>query len=417
MSAELIKRLQDERLRLWEEQKAALDKAEEAKRDLEGEEEQAWQRRNSRIDEIDERVKELVDGQQRADDAAAAFDRLLGTKRTAPPAAERDTNAQLRAFLRGEAGRKLEFAPATGVPSPVRRSAAESRDLLSGTPTAGGNTVPTSFYNQLVAHLIEVSGLLMAAPTVLTTESGEAIMIPKTTAHGGAALVTEGSPIPESDPTFAQARLDAYKYGQLLQISSELVDDTGVDLQGYIAKQAGRAVGNAIGGHLITGTGSGQPQGVVPAATVGVTGGTGVTGAFTADNIIDLQYSVIAPYRNSQSCSWLMRDATVGAARKLKDSTGQYLWQPALVAGAPDTLLGKPLNTDPFVPAVGLGNRSVLFGDFAAYYVRWVRGVRFERSDDYAFNQDLITYRTLLRGDGDLVDTSGAIKAFAGGAT
>jgi HK97 family phage major capsid protein len=148
-----------------------------------------------------------------------------------------------------------------------------------------------------------------------------------------------------------------------------------------------------------------------------VTGGTTVGGAFTADNLIDLYYSVIAPYRNSASCGWLMRDATLGAARKLKDGQGQYLWQPSIQVGVPDTLLGKPVQTDPNVAAVAVNAKSVVFGDFAQYYVRMAGGVRFERSDDFAFDSDLTTFRAIIRADGLTVDQTGALKVFAGGAS
>ncbi len=421
MSAELLKRLKDERLGLWEDQKRALDTAEEAKRDLDAEESKAWDERNARIDAIDARMTELVDGEKRAKDAGEAFDKLMESKRTGPPApggdaGGEDVGAKLRSFFRGEAGRSLTVA-GDGAQAPFRRSAAEARVLSGLSAGAGLNTIPTSFYNQLIAHLIEVSGIMMAGPTVLNTNSGEALQVPKTTSHSSAALIAEAGTIGASDPVFGQVTLNSYKYGLLLQLSTELINDTGVDLLGYVAMQAGRATGNAFGAHAITGDGSGKPNGVVTAATLGVTGGTGVVGVPTADNLIDLMYSVIAPYRNSPSCGWLMRDATVGAVRKLKDTTGQYLWQPSLVAGAPDTLLGKPLNTDPNVAATAVSAKSVLFGDFSQYFVRMVNGLRFERSDDYAFNTDLVTYRCLIRADGDLIDTTGAIKYFAGGAS
>ena len=167
----------------------------------------------------------------------------------------------------------------------------------------------------------------------------------------------------------------------------------------------------------MTGTGSSQPAGIVTNATLGVTGGTTVSGAFTADNLIDLYHSVIAPYRRSPSCAWLMRDATLASLRKLKDTTNQYLWQPGLTLGAPDTLLGKPVYTDPNVAAVALSAKSVLFGDISRYFVRLAGGVRFERSDDYAFGNDLVSFRCLVRGDGLLVDQTGAVKYFQGGAS
>ena len=107
----------------------------------------------------------------------------------------------------------------------------------------------------------------------------------------------------------------------------------------------------------------------------------------------------------------------MAAIRKIKDQQGQYLWAPSLQVGQPDTLLGKPVYTDPNIAGVGLGAKSVLFGDLSAYYVRFAGGVRFERSDDFDFDHDLVTFRALLRADGLLADQTGAVKYFAGGAS
>jgi HK97 family phage major capsid protein len=410
--SELIKRLQERRLNAWEQAKEIAERAAEESRDMTAEERQSWDNANTDIDAIDARVKQLVEGEQRAKDAEEAFRAILDKPedRTAPHPSD-GPSADLRSFLKGDGGRSFEVRAGRPV------GTEEFRTLSKLTAGAGANTVKTSFYDQLVAHLIEVSGILNAGPTVLNTSTGEQIQVPKTTAHSTAALTTEAASISASDPTFGQVPLDAYKYALLLQVSNELVNDTSVDLEGYIAMQAGRAVGNAFGAHAITGTGTNQPNGVVTAATLGVTGGTGVTGAFTADNLIDLFFSVIAPYRNSKSCGWLMKDATLASVRKLKDTTNQYLWQPSIQVGVPDTLLGKPVYTDPNVAAPALSAKSVVFGDFSQYFVRMVDGVRFERSDDFAFGSDLVTYRCVLRADGDLVDVTGAVKYFQGAGT
>lgn len=402
-----IKALQERRANVWEQAKELLDTAEQEKRDLTAEEEAKYQALNADLDKIDQRAKDLVEAEQRTKDAEAAFAGLLAKPQEPGARKGEEKDSELRRWARGEQ-RAVEVAKPDGV---------SFRDLTKGTATAGGNTVPTTFYGQLMAHLIEVSGIMMAGPTVLNTASGESIEIPVTTAHSTAALTPEANPISESDPAFGKRTLGAYKYGVLLQASSELLTDTGVDLEGYLAMQAGRALGNAFGVHAITGDGSSKPTGVITSASAGVTGGTGVAGAFTADNLIDLYYSVIAPYRNSTSCGWLMRDATLGAARKLKDGQGQYLWQPSIQVGAPDTLLSKPVHTDPNVAAVATTAKSVAFGDFSQYFVRLAGGVRFERSDDYAFNSDLVTFRAIIRADGLLVDQTGAVKVFTGAAT
>ncbi|MEZ5409577.1 MAG: phage major capsid protein [Acidimicrobiales bacterium] len=403
---------------LHEEMKALLDAADAEKRAITAEETAKFDALDTQITELDQQRKRYEDMDKREADLLEAQERnkidLLDKDQRKGEPDKFET--ELRAFLKGER-RSLTIAPDEPIRNyqHARSIATQQRDLTKGTATAGGHTVGTAFYSQLVDHMIEVSGILQAGPTVLVTERGENLPIPRTTAHSSATSeIAEAAAITESDPAFNQLVLSSYKYGNLIQASYELMEDTYVDLLGYIAMQAGRAVGNAFGTRLVTGTGSSQPQGAATAATTGVTGGAGVAGAFTADNLIDLFFSVIAPYRMSPSCGWLMRDATLAAVRKLKDSQNQYLWQPSLQVGAPDTLLGKPVHTDPNVAAVALSARSVLFGDFSRYFVRQVRDIRFERSDDYAFNQDVTTFRCLLRGDGGLADTSGALKAFVG---
>lgn len=401
--SDFITRLREQRANTWEQAKALLDAAAAENRDLSAEEQASYDKMNSDLDSIAERVHSIEEQEKRNAEMDAAFDSLSkGPKAPAAPAA----NDELRSFLRGEK-RTFEVNP----DGPVN-----FRDLTKGTATAGGNTVPTAFYDKLVAHMIEVSGILSAGPTVLQTASGENFEVPTTTAHSTGALVAEAAAISESDPAFAKRTLGAYKYGVLIQVARELIEDTGVDLEGYLSMQAGRAVGNAFGAHLATGDGSAKPSGIVTGSSLGVTGGAGVTGAFTADNLIDLFYSVIAPYRNSPSAGWLMKDATIGAVRKLKGSDNNYLWQPGLQIGAADLLLGKPVHSDPNIAATGLGAKSVLFGDISSYFVRLAGGVRFERSDEFAFNSDLVTFRCLVRGDGVLVDQTGAVKHFIGNA-
>ena len=246
------------------------------------------------------------------------------------------------------------------------------------------------------------------------------VEVPVTTTHATGALITEGSTLTESDAAFAKRTLGAYKYAYSFQVSSELLADTGVDLQGYFARQAGRALGNAFGADLATGNASSKPSGVVQTSTLGVTGSASVAGKPSADNLIDLFYSVISPYRNSDKCVWLFRDSTAATIRKLQDNSGgtgigNYLWTPGL-AGAPDTILGKPVVIEPNIAATATSAKSVVFGDMSAYFVRVAGGVRFERSDEFAFQNDLVTFRAILRGDGILGDQTGAVKHYVGNA-
>jgi HK97 family phage major capsid protein len=272
-----------------------------------------------------------------------------------------------------------------------------------------------------VQHLVASSAILTAGATVLETAGANNIDVPITTSHGAAALVTEGAGIAESDAAFSKRTLGGYKYGQLIQISRELLDDELFDIIPYVAEAGGRNVGLALGSDLLVGNGSSKPSGILQTSTLGATGGTGVVGVPTADNLIDLMFSVIAPYRASSACAWLVKDSTLGPIRKLKDTAGRYLFDPgfngAATVGAVDSLLGKPIYTDPYVPATGLGLKSVIFGDISRYFARIAGGIRFERSDEYAFNADLVTFKVVIRGDGVLVDQTGGVKHFIGGAS
>ena len=321
MSLLLARRAFDEKLRAETEIRSIFDAADG--RDLTSEELASVDRLDGEVRSLGDRVAELMEQEQRSRDAADALARLAPLDESDGGADVDDVGAQLRSFLRGEQ-RSVVVAP-------------ERRDLVKGTATAGGNTVPTTFYGRLVEHMVEVSGVLAAGPTLLETASGESIEVPTTTAFSTAALTAEAAAIAESDPAFAKRTLGAYKYGATIQVSRELIDDTAVDLLGFIAAQAGRAVGNALGAALVTGSGSSQPAGVATQATAGKTGAATTP---TTDDLIDLMYSVISPYRASSSCCWMFRDATAAHLRKLKDNNGQYLWQPSLVLGQPDMLLG-----------------------------------------------------------------------------
>lgn len=412
--SDTTKRLLERRATLVQQMREVAERAVDENRDMSAEEDRQFTAMNAEVDALQERVDAMLEGERKAQDIEDSMAKLHGKPAERQTPEQNADTAELRAFLRGERGRAYDVAPSGRVFS---GNLEEARVLSKLTAGAGGNVVPTSFYDRLVAHLIETASLMSGGVTILNTASGEVIQVPKTTAHSSASIVTEGSAITPSDPAFGQVSLGAFKYGTLIQVSRELLADEGVDIEGYLSMQVGRALGNAFGAHIVTGTGTGQPRGLMIDTTLGVTGATGVGGAFNADNLIDLEYAVIAPYRASNAASWVLRDASVGSMRKLKDSTGQYLWNPSLVSGRPDTFDGYGIIVDPNMAAIGVNNKSVAFGDLSQYFVRLAGGVRFERSDDYAFNTDLVTFRALFRADGALIDTTGAVKHFVGAAT
>lgn len=407
--------LQHRRQSVWHEAKALLDSATAAKRDLTAAEEASWQRLNADLDSMDQRIKSIADAEQRNRDTEAAFAALgvdVPTNRSLS-SQDAELDRAFRSAILNNDRRPIEVTPTD------RRSGfqpgVERRDLLT---TSGSGMTATTFHNRLISHMVDSSSILAAGATLLQTDGGEAYRVPKSTAFSTAAIVTEGGAISESDPTLGTAALSAWKYGFMVQVSSELAQDANFDLLGYLAEQAGTAIGNGFGAHAITGDGSSKPRGITIDTTLGVTGGAGVAGAFTSDALIDLYHSVAEPYARSRSAAWLMRNATLGAVRKLKDSQNRYLFDvnAPLGSGASGTLLGRPVYADPNVAAVALSAKSVVFGDLSKYWVRQAGPVRFERSDEYGFANDLISFRALARLDGTLVDTTGSCKHFIGNA-
>jgi HK97 family phage major capsid protein len=388
--SEFIKIQQEARKSAYEQAKALLDNAASEKRDLSGEETQTYERIMADIDErakLIESIKATAEREERAAEAAASFKPSEDTR-------SNDSDI-LRAIAMGEQ-RSYEFAP-------------EKRTLVGSS-----NTVPSSFYNQVfqVARLV---GPMLQTSQIFNTTSGENLTIPTLTARSTAAVATATAAIGASDPTFSSITLGAYKYSFLVGVANELIADAGFDLTSLIAEQAGNEIGYRVNNDLTLGTGTVQPNGLSTVAGSAVLGGTGVSGAFTYDNLVDLVYNIDGAARQLPGVGFQMSTSSLGVLRKLKDGAGNYIFVPG-TTGAPDTVLGFPVYENPAVAAVGTGAKSVLFGHLPSYKVRIAGGIDIAQSPDYAFNQDVTTFRVKMRVDGNLTHAS-HIKYFKGAAS
>jgi len=289
-------------------------------------------------------------------------------------------------------------------------------EFRSITGSTTGAPVPTSFYNEIVKVARLVNPLLDYA-TVINTASGENLQIPSQAGFSTATIVGQGVSIGTSEPTFnAFTTLSAYKFSALAQLSRELVLDAGVDIVGFLADQFGNAFGYAIGDKVVNGTGTVEPSGLINAAATGVTGGTGVSGAFTADNVVDLVYSLDGSLRSKPSFALLANSGSIAALRKLKDNYGRYLFDIGLGQDKRDLVLGVPVIETPAMPSIGTNAKSLAVGDLKSLYIRNAGGLQVDRSDDYAFGNDLATWRATWRLDSALVQKSN-IKVFKGAAS
>lgn len=284
-------------------------------------------------------------------------------------------------------------------------SGTELRVLSKASAGAGLNLVPTNFQRELIDALREF-GVMRQLSRVVTTTAGEDLQWPRVTTHGTASWVAENAAYTASDEVFGQFTLKAYKAGTLIKVSEELLADSAFNLDSYIRGEFGVRIGVLENTAYVAGDGSGKPTGVATQASAGVTA-AGAT-AITSDELIDLYHSLLSPYR--RNASWVFKDSTIKIVRKLKESTNQYLWQPGLQAGAPDTLLGRPVYTDPDMAAATTGLVSVLFGDFSYYLIRDVDGIAIQRLNELYAENGQVGFRAYHRTDGQLSNTAAVKK-------
>jgi HK97 family phage major capsid protein len=219
---------------------------------------------------------------------------------------------------------------------------------------------------------------------------------------GTASWVDEEGAIPESDDAFGQVAIGAYKLATMIKVSEELLNDSVFNLESYIAKEFARRIGAKEEESFFAGNGTGKPLGILAASGGGQVGVTAASAAaITLDEILDLFYSLRAPYRNK--AVFLLNDATVKAIRKLKDSTGQYLWQPSIKDATPDTILNRPLYTSAFLPAMAAGAKTIVFGDLNYYWVADRQGRVFKRLGELFATAGQVGFLATQRVDGRLV--------------
>ncbi|MFE9026234.1 phage major capsid protein [Streptomyces iakyrus] len=340
------------------------------------------------IADYDGRIKRGIEHMRSTEAVTSLLAGVQGGSADGAPAsrsAEVTDEQRLREGNLSEA-RGWEFAP-------------EKRD---GTKAGNPNVLSRTLYGQLIAQAVERSAIMRGGATSFSTSDANPIDFTVITGRSSAAIVGETQEIPESYPTTAQRSMTGFKYGFASVVSYEFATDQVLDLVGFLVSDAGPAIGDAMGRHFLTGTGTGQPRGMLTDASPATATFTATSEDSTvSDALIDLFYEVPSSYRTN--AKYVVNDIRAAQMRKLKDSNGQYLWQSALTVGAPDTFNGKPVETDEAMPAT-----KVLFADLSKYRIRWAGSLRVDRSVDAKFSTDQIVYRFLQRADGLLVDARGA---------
>ena len=271
--------------------------------------------------------------------------------------------------------------------------------LQIGSDAEGGYLTPDEFEHTLVEAL-EEEDIFRGLANTIQTSSGDR-KIPVVATKGDASWVDEEGAIPESDDSFKQVTLSAYKLATMIKISEELLNDSAFDLESYVAKEFGRRIGTKEEEAFFVGDGTGKPTGILDATGGQLGKTTSGAAAISFDEIMELFYSLKSPYR--KNATFLMNDSTVKAIRKLKDGAGQYIWQPSMVTGTPDTILNRPVLTSAYMPEISAGNKTVAFGDFKYYWIADRQGRSFKRLNELFAVTGQIGFVATQRLDGKLI--------------
>ncbi|MFR9192042.1 MAG: phage major capsid protein [Anaerovoracaceae bacterium] len=393
-----ILELREKRAKAWETAKAFLDAKRGADGLLAAEDVATYEKMEADVVNLGKEIDRL----ERQAALDAELSKPVNTPLTGKPAAPAGEEKTGRASA--EYRRSFWNAMRSKMPSHEIMNA-----LQIGTDSEGGYLVPDEFERTLVEAL-EEENVFRQLAKVIQTSSGDR-KIPVVATKGTASWIDEEGAYTESDDSFGQVSIGAYKLGTMIKVSEELLNDSVFDLESYISREFARRIGAKEEEAFFTGDGSGKPLGILASSGGAETGITAASAtAITADELIDLFYSLKSPYR--RNAVWVLNDSTIKAIRKLKDSNGQYLWQPSLTAGTPDTILGRPVRTSAYMPAIAASAKTIAFGDFSYYWIADRQGRSFKRLNELYAANGQVGFLASQRVDGKLI-LSEAIKVLA----
>jgi HK97 family phage major capsid protein len=396
LSTTRLSDLREERHNLYAQMRSQVD--DESRDGMSEDDLEKFNKRGDRLNELDREIRnrELLHDLEARSDAEAAAD--LERQTAVEARAAESTIAELRSAS--------EYRDAFNALMRGGELDAEQRSTLNTLSDAdGGFAVPEEW--TALRETLQETAVVRARSEVITTSGGGPLHIPIVEADAAEpGIVAEQAPIPDDAEEFDEVVLGSYKVSQIVKASEEFVQDSLFDVAGFVGRRLGFRLGIKADKFYTVGTGTNQPQGIFPGATVGVSNATAVG----YDQLIDLYHSVPAPYRGPD-LAFYMNDLTIAALRKLKDTTGRPLWEPSLQIGEPPRIIGVPTVASQFAPAMGAGARSVVCANLKiGYAIRDVLGVSIKYLDQLYAGNDQVGWKGKLRTDGKVVDGN-AVKA------
>ncbi len=243
----------------------------------------------------------------------------------------------------------------------------EQRALTVSSDPGGGYLAPAEMSTEFIGDLVEFSPIRSVAS--VRTTGAPAVKYPRRTSITNAQWEDELEESDESTVGFGMLEVPVNKMTTFVDISNELLADSGGQAEAEVRLALAEDFGKKEATAYVNGSGDKRPEGLMTHADILATVNGHATNLST-DKLIELLYAMPAAYRNAPGARWAMNGNTLAAVRKLKNgTTGDYIWEPALVAGQPETLLGKPVMEMVDMQDIGDGNFPIIFGDFSAYRI------------------------------------------------
>ena len=299
--------------------------------------------------------------------------------------------------------------------------------MSTTTGSQGGYTVQTDVAKS-VLDALKAYGGMRAVADVFQTAMGNPLTYPTSdgTSETG-EIVAQNASATAADPAFGTAALNVYKFSsKIVAVPIELLQDSEVDVEAFVRGRLATRLGRITNTKFTVGAGDGssEPNGIITAASAGVTAAnsTSQVTAITYDSLVDLQHSVDPAYRQLGNCRFMMHDSSVKVIRKIKDSQSRPIFVPGyesnVPGGAPDRLLGDPIQVNQDMAVMAASAKSIAYGDFKYYKIRDVMAIEMYRFTDSAYTiKGQVGFLAFLRSGGNFIDVGGAVKLFVNAAS
>lgn len=365
------------------------------------------------LDALDARIANIQKANERLVEEALDATAIVAAERIARDSGNKSMSLYAKFLRHGVEGM-----------SPEDRAAIVNT-MSVGTGNQGGFTVQTTVVAALL-DAMKAFGAMRSVATILQTAQGNPMQFPASdgTAETG-EWISENATATAADPTFSQIPLPVYKASsKVVAVPFELLQDSSIDIEAFVRQRLATRLGRITNTGYTVGTGSGQPTGLITAATTGYTcpNATSQVTAVTYDSLVELQHSIDPAYRALGNCGWMFNDSTLKKIRQMKDGQSRPIFVPGyevgVPGGVPDTLLGSPVTINQDMAAMGASAKSIAFGDFSFYNIRDVMEVTQFRFTDSAYAKlGQVGFLAWMRTGGNLIDVGGAVKLLVNAAS